>query len=290
MDPNSSPDNPLSNLQFTTNETVVPTASAGGLTCVGCKRPIESTYFALADQVICPGCRDQVTAKPTGNGFVRFLKAAVFGIVAGLIGALIWYLIRVLANLQIGLIAILVGFMVGKAIHMATGGRGGLKYQLLAVLVTYSCIAVNYAPDILQALIAASREDAREANATAALPGKNEAAEDPNSRAEPVPVANNEPGAAKPADATPAGDGAAAKEKLTGVQLLVGVVLIGMVTLALSLAAPIMLGMESPIGLLIVGFALWEAWKFSGHKPLPITGPYQIGQPGAPTSTPAPVL
>lgn len=242
---------------------------------MGCKRPIDSTYFALADQVICPGCRDQVTAKPTGNGLFRFFKAAAFGIVAGLIGALIWYLIRVIAHVQIGLIAILVGFMVGKAIHMATGGRGGLKYQLLAVVVTYSCIAVNYVPDILQALVAASREDAEDGSAAAVAV---------------QPAANGEADTAKPADVKPMDASAGSKEKLTGGEMLLGVVLIGILTMVLALATPIIAGMESPIGLLIVGFALWEAWKFSGHKPLPITGPYQVGQPGAPAAPTATIV
>ena len=278
MDPNKSPDDALANLQFTTNEPASPPVNAGGLTCVGCKRPIESTYFALADQVICPECRDRVTAKPPGNGLVRFLKAAAFGIVAGLIGALIWYLIRVIAHVQIGLIAILVGFMVGKAIHMATGGRGGLKYQFLAVLITYSCIAVNYVPDIVEALIAASREEAD--NEAAAAPAADPVANKETDGAKP---ADGGLADAKPADAKP--ENGAWNEKLSGAEIAMGVVLVGILAIVLALATPILAGMESPIGLLIVGFALWEAWKFSGHKPLPITGPYQVGQPGAPTPT-----
>jgi hypothetical protein len=40
--------------------------------------------------------------------------------------------------------------------------------------------------------------------------------------------------------------------------------------------------MSNVIGLLIIGFALWEAWKLNAHRPLPISGPYQISAaPGA---------
>jgi hypothetical protein len=37
------------------------------------------------------------------------------------------------------------------------------------------------------------------------------------------------------------------------------------------------MGAQSVIGLLIIGFALWEAWKFTAHRPLPISGPYHMG-------------
>jgi len=47
------------------------------------------------------------------------------------------------------------------------------------------------------------------------------------------------------------------------------------------LAAPFLAGAQNLIGLLIIGFALWEAWKFNARRQVPISGPYQIG----PTTT-----
>jgi hypothetical protein len=48
--------------------------------------------------------------------------------------------------------------------------------------------------------------------------------------------------------------------------------------------------MKNPIGLLILGFALWEAWKFTKYYPIPITGPYELATktPPAPAANPDP--
>jgi hypothetical protein len=54
------------------------------------------------------------------------------------------------------------------------------------------------------------------------------------------------------------------------------VVLLLVLVFALSLAAPFLAGVENLIGLLIIGFALWEAWKLNARRPLQISGPYQI--------------
>ena len=45
--------------------------------------------------------------------------------------------------------------------------------------------------------------------------------------------------------------------------------------IALAYAAPIMIGITSPLHLLIAGFALYEAWKLNRGVALHVTGPYQ---------------
>jgi hypothetical protein len=55
--------------------------------------------------------------------------------------------------------------------------------------------------------------------------------------------------------------------------------------LAYMLAAPFLAATEAPIGLLIVGFGLWEAWKLTGGVPMVLGGPYRrtagaTGPPG----------
>ena len=159
------PDGPMPKLQFGDAELVDSESHVQGLNCIACTLPIETTYFALGDQVICPSCKEVVSAPPKGSGFVRLAKATCFGTGAGLVGAVIWYLIRVIANLEIGLVAILVGYMVGKAIHKASAGKGGFVYQALAVLITYGCISANYMPDIFQGIMNAAAEQSAKQSA-----------------------------------------------------------------------------------------------------------------------------
>src|SRR5205807_674052 len=50
------------------------------------------------------------------------------------------------------LLSILVGIMVGKAMMHGSGGRGGRKLQIVAVLLTYGSITTGYVPSILKGL------------------------------------------------------------------------------------------------------------------------------------------
>ncbi len=43
---------------------------------------------------------------------------------------------------------------------------------------------------------------------------------------------------------------------------------------------PIREGIHAPIGLLIVGFALWEAWKINRKSPIVFSGPHQVVDEG----------
>ena len=49
------------------------------------------------------------------------------------------------------------------------------------------------------------------------------------------------------------------------------------VIVAFILSVPILIGFSNPISLLIVGFALWEAFKLNRKVNLVITGPHNIG-------------
>ncbi len=250
-------------LQFATAEPGSSNVSAATSeqNCVLCRQPIVSTYFALGDKVLCPACCEQVNAPVAGSRFGRLVKATFMGAGAGLVGALIWFVIRRVAHLEIGLIAILVGLMVGKAVRKGSGGQGGLGYQILAVAITYSFIAANYMPDILEQAFKA----AREANAKIAAPQQADAkpreasaenGTDDGAKADPVP---------------------AARPKIGTGELIVALATLLAIVFAVSLAAPFLAaGAQNLIGLLIIGFALWEAWKINSHRPLPISGPYQM--------------
>lgn len=225
-------------LQFTTVEPAVAEGASAPVAkqaCVVCRQPIDSTYFAIAGKVLCPKCCAQVQAPPGGSGAARAAKAAIMGLGAGLAGAVIWFAIRRVAHLQIGLVAIVVGFMVGKSVRKGSAGLGGRGYQVLAVVLTYCCIAANYMPDLYEAY--------------------SQAAEAHESKV--------------------AGQGGTKATRETIVtNALVSVYLFGF-----SLTLPVRMAAERPIGLLIIGFALWEAWKLTARRTLPITGPYYIAMP-----------
>ena len=57
-------------------------------------------------------------------------------------------------------------------------------------------------------------------------------------------------------------------------ELAVGVVAL----LALATAAPFLAGFENVLGILIIGFALYQAWQMNRRVPMTFTGPYAVGR------------
>jgi hypothetical protein len=119
--------------------------------CVVCKQAIRDTYFAIRDKILCPACCERIKAPPTEHVASRWIKAGVSGLVIGLAGALVWFIIRRAAHTEIGLVAVAIGILIGKAVRKGSGGRGGPVYQVMAVLLTYFCITANYIPDVVEA-------------------------------------------------------------------------------------------------------------------------------------------
>ena len=54
----------------------------------------------------------------------------------------------------------------------------------------------------------------------------------------------------------------------------------------IAFAAPVLAGFENIIGLLIIGFALWEAWKINKRTVVEFTGPYALAGGSAPPPPP----
>ena len=205
-------------------------ATAGGIAaCAACAEPITDVYFEANGKVVCPRCREAVAAsRAGGSAFGRLLKATLYGIGAGIGGALIWYAVRRMTGYEVGLIAILVGLMVGGGVKAGSKGRGGVGYQLVAVLLTYLAIASNYIPDIVAGL--------------------------------------------------------------RGTEIADNPVALVIVTAITTVIAPFLGGVSNIIGLLIIGFALYQAWVMNKANPLTFNGPYRLAPAaGAPmTSAPLP--
>ena len=54
--------------------------------CAVCGRPLTDAYYEAGGKIVCPQCQQMILASHTGgSGFVRFVKAAVVGFVAGVV-------------------------------------------------------------------------------------------------------------------------------------------------------------------------------------------------------------
>lgn len=212
------------------------------LACAACSTAIGSTYFTAGDQVLCQPCQMQlVSGAASGSGLGRFALALLLGGVAAVLGAGLWYAVTRLTGYEIGLIAIAVGFVVGAGVAIGSGQRGGLPYQLLAVFLSYTAICATSVPDIITAI-----------------------------ETEQVAVQ----------DAL-GGDAAPAAVDFSDIDSIAGYVVAAIFLMGFAYALPFLAGFQNVIGLLIIGFALWQAWSMNGKRNLTIEGPFEVGSASA---------
>jgi hypothetical protein len=245
-------------LQFDRVVTESPSSTAPSelaVTCAACQASIETEYFDVNGSVVCSRCRGIVeSAAETPRGLVPLLTAGVFGLGAGVVGAAIYYAVIAIANLEIGIVAILIGYMVGYSVRKGARGRGGLRFQVLAVALTYASIALAYTPILVMQARAASR-----AEKASAATGSNSSG---------------------PANTRSSG---AATTKPGGGSFIVAVVILGAIVASL----PVMVVVGSfPSGLIsafIIFIGMKQAWRMTGAPALLILGPYRVGAAPAPT-------
>ena len=135
--------------QFDQAEFAAP-ASAAGPACTVCKQPIAEEYYELSGKVFCAVSPRVEAAFRGGSRFGRAIKALVLGSIAAVAGAVIYYAIIRATGWNIGIIAVLIGLMVGGAVRKGSGNRGGLGYEFLALFLTYSAITAMLVPIALE--------------------------------------------------------------------------------------------------------------------------------------------
>jgi hypothetical protein len=238
-----------SSLQFTKAEY----ADAPALTaCANCEQAVSDQYFEVNGQTTCAVCTDLLRqAESVKPGIAGIGKAIAAGVGAGILGALLYYAVLALTGYEFGLIAIVVGVFVGRAVRWGSLGRGGRIYQVLAVVLTYLAIVSCYVPFIVQGLRESAAKQAAESQTDAgAATGQS------------------------PAEATPP----------TKLQVAFFLGIVG----AVILASPFLAGFENVIGWIIIGIAVWEAWKVNRRAPFEVSGPFTITPPVPPLPPPLP--
>ena len=164
------------------------------VTCAGCRASIDTEYFQINGNILCGRCRTAVeAAAETPRGIGPMIVAGLFGLGAGIGGAAIYYAVIAIAHLEIGIVAILIGYMVGYSVRKGAGGRGGVRFQILAATLTYASVALAYIP------LAVSQMATRTRTAQTRTAAASTVATQPISRARHVAIRNDaasEPGRA----------------------------------------------------------------------------------------------
>jgi hypothetical protein len=244
-------------LQFERVEEADPAKEATTVACAGCRASITS-YFEVNGRIACERCRDAVAAARRAPHTGPMLRATGLGLLAAILGSLIYYGVAELTGYEIGLISIVVGLLVGLAVRKGARKRGGWRYQALAMFLTYLAIASTYVPRVIEA----SRKhhaQSVEAGSTATTP---------------APASASVQGQA---DGAAASRPAPRQERSSGPVTFGGFLAAIGILLAFSLALPFLAGLDNIMGLVLIAIGLFEAWKVNKAAPFKVTGPYQVG-------------
>ena len=224
--------------------------------CSACQAPLYSSYYEVNGQTVCEGCCHTLRdSSASGSSAGRAVRATAAGVGAGLAGAFLYWAILAVSGYEFALIAIVVGYAVGKAVHWGARGLGGWGYQTLAIVLTYLAIVSAYVPMIVTELM-------KQQTAAAATAGPDGAAR-------------------TAADAAPASALGSAEPAGLAVFLLALAAL-----LLIACVAPFAAGLENVVGLIIIGIGMYQAWKINRHQPLVITGPHVLAAPATATIAP----
>jgi DNA-directed RNA polymerase subunit RPC12/RpoP len=209
--------------------------------CGGCGAQL-STYYDVNGKVACEDCKDKVLVQHRASHLPALFRAGALGAVAAAVGAGIYYAIAAGTGYEFGLMSIVLGLMVGFAVRRGARGRGGWRYQALAMFLCYAAISATYVPRVISALHA--KEEAKKASA-------------------------DKDAAAKPA----APEKAAREEPVTFGLFLksLGILFV------FALALPFLAGFDNIMGLVIIAIGLYEAWKVNKAAPFSVSGPFEVG-------------
>ena len=135
-------------LQFRRAQPIVNTEAPADRTCAACKQLISGEHYQVQNHVICGSCAAKIRAGQQSPKTVPLLRPILYGIGAAVAGSIL-YAIPLAMGFQIGIVALLVGWMVGKAIRYGSYGVGGRPQQILALALTYFAISTSFIPATL---------------------------------------------------------------------------------------------------------------------------------------------
>ncbi len=263
-----------------------------GVWCSECRTVLRAHYFVLNDRPLCARCRQPyTTALVHGRGAKAAGRAVLFGSGAALAGIVLMAAVMLTLGFARFLCAIAIGYMVGKAVHAATGGVGGRGYQLLAVVLTYFAIGIGLATPAIAEFVKLSRM----------MRQSTDSAKVSNSGVPPEKIAlvDSAP-VVRDSSAASIGDSGiavtasnaalaprAGRTSTRGILVLIGGALLALLTLPLIAAFAnglfgVFIGVFSVLALIV---GMYKAWQLAeGGPDIKLSGPFRVGTgPIAPT-------
>jgi len=128
------------------------TTDAPTLTCSSCGSSLSVSQAVNIkgkrktdpNMVLCTNCADQAEqAFQAETEDANLQGAALLGLLAAVLSALIWYGIVVVTDYQLGIIAVAVGWLVAQGVIFGAGRKRGSSLQAISVIITIGAMAAS---------------------------------------------------------------------------------------------------------------------------------------------------
>lgn len=232
--------------------------------CKLCGTTLSGEYYRVNGMMACGKCAGEAKAGQPQDSHVAFARAALFGVGGALVGLALYATVEIVTNFTIGYLALAVGWLVATAMMKGSKGIGGVRYQVVAVVLTYFAISMSAIPVWISYAF--------------------EHRHDKQAQTQSVDSGTQSGDASAQANAEPDTNGTAADEsqkQTNGAKqtrpssfghAIALLVLMGIASPFLELASP----GSGIIGLVILFVGLSIAFRLTKAKPLDVDGPYSV--------------
>jgi hypothetical protein len=240
-------------------------SSGGPDRCKSCDTTLTGRYYRINGALACENCAERLKQQIPKDAHSAFVRGLLFGLGGALLGLILYAAFGILTGLVIGYVSLAVGYIVGKAIKLGSGGLGGRRYQIAAALLTYSAVSVAAIP-IYVSQIVKDKKGEKQSMVQHTLPQAPSATQqqDPGAIGSAAP---QEPASQAPADP---------KKPSMGLGAALGLaVLVGLASPFLALQDPF----HGIIGLIILFVGIRIAWQLTVGVKVDILGPFERNVP-----------
>lgn len=151
---------------------VADSANADTVNCAECGTNVPADLAVRTENAtFCGDCFATLTraveeALADQSRGINYGGAVLGGALGGMLGAAVWWGFTTLTNIQFGLVAVVIGWGVGKGVTIMSGHKRALSLQLISVLLA----AVSYGLATYWVFLSAFRSYVAENNLDGSLP------------------------------------------------------------------------------------------------------------------------
>lgn len=261
------------------DQQAAPSDTTRFMSCSECRAQMRDRYFALNERPICLKCRPKYAlriSRTEGPGATwrvatQGLLVAVIGVVALVFAGMVWPSARILFLIPIG-------YFIGKRMMSSLGGYSNRRYQYIAVGLTYVCFLIGFtASAVSEEREAQTRRTEIRAKMQGTMATQGDALRDEIAA---LNAQIGDPGDALSGEESPPEEQAApAATKADAAEIGTGSAIV------LLLFSPVLAMLQfgimfSAIGLLVLCYAMYQAWRQTDPQgmALELTGPFRVGQ------------